>query len=65
VLALVSAVSIVLLVAQAQFAYRSVGWREIGNVAPEDITNLNNTGQFTALLFAEYLVRKSILTSKR
>ncbi len=58
VMALVSAVSIVLLVAQAQFAYRSVGWREIGNVAPEDITNLNNTGQFTALLFAEYLVPK-------
>ena len=55
-LALAAAVLVVLLVAQAQFVYRGAGWREIGNGAPEGITTLNNTGQFTALLFAEYLV---------
>lgn len=56
VLGLVAASFVVLLVAQAQFVYRGVGWREIGNVTPEDFATLNNTGQFTALLFAEHLV---------
>lgn len=56
VLGLVAVVAIVLLVAQAQFAYRVVGWREVGKVAPDDLSTLNNTGQFTALLFAEHLV---------
>jgi hypothetical protein len=53
---LAATVFVVLLVAQAQFVYRAVGWREIGNVAPDELTTLNNTGQFTALLFAEHLV---------
>jgi hypothetical protein len=53
---LAATVFVVLLVAQAQFVYRAVGWREISNVAPDDLASLNNTGQFTALLFAEHLV---------
>jgi hypothetical protein len=56
VFGLAAVVTIVLLVAQAQFAYRIVGWRDIGNVAPDGLTTLNNTAQFSALLFAEHLV---------
>ncbi len=51
-----AAALVVFVVAQAQFAYRSIGWREVGNVAPEELSQLNSTGQFTALLFAEHLV---------
>jgi hypothetical protein len=54
-LRLAAAVILFLLVAQAQFAYRSVGWGT--NKAPvSDLTQLNTNGHFTALLFAEYLV---------
>jgi hypothetical protein len=52
----VAVVFVVLLVAQAQFVYRTVGWKEVGNVAPEELTTINNTGQFTAQLFAQHLV---------
>jgi hypothetical protein len=52
----VAAALIVLVVAQAQFAYRSIGWQEVGNAPTEELSQLNTTGQFTALLFAEYLV---------
>lgn len=52
----VAVVFVVLLVAQAQFVYRTVGWTEVGNVAPEELTTINNTGQFTAQLFAQHLV---------
>ncbi len=51
-----AAALLVLVIAQVQFAYRSVGWQEVGNVAPEELSQLNTTGQFTALLFAEHLV---------
>jgi hypothetical protein len=51
-----AAALIVLVVAQVQFAYRSVGWRAVGNAPPEELSQINTTGQFTALLFAEYLV---------
>lgn len=51
-----AAALIVLVVAQVQFAYRGVGWQEVGNSAPDELSQLNTTGQFTALLFAEYLV---------
>lgn len=47
---------IVLLVAQVQFAYRGVGWREVGTAPTDELSQLNTTGQFTALLFAEHLV---------
>jgi hypothetical protein len=52
----VAVVFVVLLVAQAQFVYRTVGWKEVGSVDPEELTAINNTGQFTAQLFAQYLV---------
>lgn len=55
ILGLAAAASIVLLVAQVQFAYRSVGW-EAGKVPIEDLSQLNTNGQLTALLFAEHLV---------
>jgi oligosaccharide repeat unit polymerase len=51
-----AAAIIVLVVAQVQFAYRNVGWKEVGNIEPEELSQLNTTGQFTALLFAEHLV---------
>jgi hypothetical protein len=51
-----AAALIILVVAQVQFAYRSVGWKEVGTVPTEELSQLNTTGQFTALLFAEYLV---------
>jgi hypothetical protein len=56
ILGLLSAVFVLLLVAQAQFAYRNIGWKEVGNAAPEELTGINNTGQFTAQLFAQHLV---------
>jgi hypothetical protein len=55
---LAAAVLIVLLVAQFQFAYRSVGWGEVGNAPVSNLSELNSNGQFTALLFAEHLVPK-------
>ena len=56
VVGLIAAVVLVFVVAQLQFAYRSVGWREVGNAPTEELSQLNTTGQLTALLFAEYLV---------
>jgi oligosaccharide repeat unit polymerase len=47
---------VVLAVAQMQFAYRSVGWSEVGNAPAEELSQLNNNGQLTALLYAEHLV---------
>jgi hypothetical protein len=51
-----AAVLVVLLVAQFQFAYRSVGWGQVGNAPVSNLSDLNSNGQFTALLFAEHLV---------
>jgi hypothetical protein len=53
---LAAAVVVVLLVAQFQFAYRSVGWGQVGNAPVSNLSELNSNGQFTALLFAEHLV---------
>ena len=53
---LAAAVLVVLLVAQLQFAYRGVGWTEVGKAPAADLSQLNSNGQFTALLFAEHLV---------
>jgi hypothetical protein len=47
---------LIIVVAQAQFTYRTIGWSEIGNATPESLAAINNTGQFTALLFAQHLV---------
>jgi hypothetical protein len=55
-LGLSAAVLIVLAVAQFQFAYRAVGWREVGTVPVEELSQLNTNGHFSALLFAEHLV---------
>lgn len=44
------------LVAQLQFALRGTGWADLGRVEPAQLAQTNATGQFTALLFAEYLV---------
>lgn len=56
VVGFVAAALLVLVVAQVQFVYRSVGWKEVGTVSIEELSQLNTTGQFTALLFAEHLV---------
>ena len=55
-LALVSVALLILIVAQLQIAYRAVGWKQIGNETTQELSTLNTNGQFTALLFAEYLV---------
>ncbi len=47
---------LVLVVVQLQFALRGVGWREIGNLTSVQLIQGGQTGQFVALLFAEYLV---------
>jgi hypothetical protein len=56
IVGLTTIVLIVLVVAQAQFVYRSVGWTGAKEVSTEDISQINTNGQLTALLFAEYLV---------
>ena len=56
IVGLAAAAVVVLLVAQFQFAYRSVGWGEVGKAPTADLSHLNSNGQFTALLFAEHLV---------
>jgi len=56
IVGLAAAGLIVLAVAQMQFAYRSVGWAEVGNGSTEELGQLNNNGQLTALMFAEHLV---------
>lgn len=55
-LALVSVALLIVIVAQLQIAYRAVGWKEIGNETTQELSAVNTNGQFTALLFAEYLV---------
>ena len=55
-LGLSAAIVVVLAVAQIQFAYRGVGWREVGTVPVGDLSQLNTNGHFSALLFAEHLV---------
>jgi hypothetical protein len=53
---LTAAVVLFFLVAQLQFAYRSVGWEELRNGPTNELTQLDTNGHFTALMFAEYLV---------
>lgn len=54
--ALTTVALVVLVVAQAQFVYRSVGWSNLGEVPAEQLSQINTNGQLTALLFAEHLV---------
>jgi len=56
IMGLAAAILIVVAVAQAQYAYRSVGWNQVENVPTEGLSQLNSNGQLTALLFAEHLV---------
>ncbi len=55
-IALVAVALLILTVAQLQIAYRAVGWKEIGSETSQGVATVNTNGQFTALLFAEYLV---------
>ena len=55
VIAFTTIALIVLVVAQAQFVYRSVGW-SIGEEPADQLYRANTNGQLSALLFAEYLV---------
>ncbi len=55
VVGLTTVALVILVVAQAQFVYRSVGWR-IGDVSSQELSRINTNGQLTALLFAEHLV---------
>jgi len=54
--ALATVVLVVLVVAQAQFVYRTAGWTSFSEVPAEQLSQINTNGQLTALLFAEYLV---------
>ncbi|MDX6446734.1 MAG: hypothetical protein QOH71_3808 [Blastocatellia bacterium] len=56
IMGLTATVLVVFAVAQLQFVYRSVGWREMGNDPSQELSQLNNNGQLTALMFAEHLV---------
>lgn len=56
VVALTTIALVVLVVAQAQFVYRSVGWKGLGGVPTQELSRVNTNGQLTALLFAEHLV---------
>ena len=47
---------VVLVVAQAQFVFRGIGWQRFGDVSAQQFSQVNTNGQLTALLFAEYLV---------
>jgi oligosaccharide repeat unit polymerase len=47
---------VVLLVVQLQFALRQHGWTKTSYVSTQQIFQTGTTGQFTALLYAEYLV---------
>jgi len=53
---LIAVALLIVMVAQLQIAYRAVGWKQIKNGPTEELSTLNTNGQFTALLFAEYLV---------
>ena len=56
VVALTTVALVVLVIAQAQFVYRSVGWKGFSDVPAEELSRVNTNGQLTALLFAENLV---------
>ena len=47
---------VVLVVIQLQLVLRQIGWGEIGGVTLAQLLETVTTGQFSALLFAEYLV---------
>jgi len=46
----------VMLVMQLQYAFRTSGWGETQAFSTESLTEVEVTGQFTALLYAEYLI---------
>ena len=56
IIAFTAVLFFVLLVAQAQFVYRTVGWGEVRNIPAEELSQLNNNGQLSSLMFAEHLV---------
>ena len=56
VVGLTTVALVVLVVAQAQFVFRTVGWQRFGEVSAQELSQVNTNGQLTALLFAEYLV---------
>jgi hypothetical protein len=56
VVALTTIALVVLVIAQAQFVYRSVGWKAVSDVPTEELSQVNTNGQLTALLYAEHLV---------
>lgn len=49
-------VLLIVLVMQFQYAFRTAGWGEVEAVSAEDLSQVDVTGQFNALLFAEHLV---------
>jgi len=56
VVALTTIALVVLVIAQAQFVYRSVGWKAVSDAPAEELSQVNTNGQLTALLYAEHLV---------
>jgi len=53
----ISAIALVIvLVMQYQYAFRTFGWSDVETSSSENLTDVDVTGQFTALLFAEHLV---------
>lgn len=52
-------VAVIILVMQLQFAFRTFGWGDVQTVSADELTQVDVTGQFTALLYAEYLVPDS------
>jgi hypothetical protein len=56
VVALTTIALVVLVIAQAQFVYRSVGWKAVSDGPTEELSQVNTNGQLTALLYAEHLV---------
>jgi oligosaccharide repeat unit polymerase len=56
VVALTTVALVVLVVAQAQFVFRNVGWQRWSDVSADEFSQVNTNGQLTALLFAEHLV---------
>lgn len=49
-------VFVIILVMQFQYVLRTTGWEDVRAVSSQDLTQAEVTGQFTALLYAEYLV---------
>lgn len=56
VFTVIVAASFILLIAQLQITYRTVGWGQMSDVPTDQLLSVNTNGHFTALLFAEYLV---------